>query len=120
MTNAASLDGRRREGIPAKLLDPVRPFAGLALARLDGNRHLLDHLPAQESSTPPMWLLDVNMPKKVASLLGEFGIAADTQCSVLKIVSGRFTLFRNAARTSSTDLPTAICTSGRLLTSMSS
>jgi len=25
-----------------------------------------------------MWLLDVNMPKKVASLLGEFAIKADS------------------------------------------
>lgn len=25
-----------------------------------------------------MWLLDVNMPKRVASLLGEFGIKADS------------------------------------------
>jgi len=25
-----------------------------------------------------MWLLDVNMPKKVAPLLGEFGIKADS------------------------------------------
>ena len=27
---------------------------------------------------PPMWLLDVNIPKKVALLVGEFGIKADS------------------------------------------
>ncbi len=30
------------------------------------------------SSTLRMWLLDVNMPRKIAAVLGEFGIEAET------------------------------------------
>jgi hypothetical protein len=53
-------------------------FGRTCRGKVDAGRHSRMEVSGTEFHLPPMCLLDVNMPKKVASLLGEFGIKADS------------------------------------------